>query len=126
MELRVYEIGVVRCCGQGWRGLWTWRSADLVPIVVDGEVGVVRRCWAWLLLLLANLLCFGWIGDVAAEAGFEAVPTPVCEEGLHASGTETGGWRAVEVVPAVVVHGVAVDALPLRFPPAYTPCAVLG
>lgn len=74
--------------------------------------------------MLGDCLLLGGVGGVAAEAGFEGVAAAVGEQGGHAGGAEAGGGRVREGVVAVVVFGVGVDALPLRFAPADAPGAV--
>ena len=130
MELRVDEVGV-RYRGDG-RGSLRWRAAVcrrpryaayFMPIIVYGEVRIVRSTGPALLL---HLLRPRRIWGIASEAGFETVATAVCEKSLHAGGTETGGWWIIEAVPPVFVFGVAVDALALCFSPTYTPGTVLS
>lgn len=92
-----------------------------MPVVVDGEVHLRGRRGV---LVPADGLLLRGVGDIPAESCFEGVAASVCEEGRHASGSETCRGRVGEGVVSIVVLGVRVDALPLGFSPADTPCAM--
>jgi len=71
-------------------------------------------------------LFLGQVGGVAAEAALERITAAVRQEGRHAGSAQACGGRVVECVVAVVVLGVAVDALALGLAPADAPGAVAG
>ena len=121
------EVGRLRGArsGQGdaavcarWR---TRRAGVLVAVVVDGPVFVrgSRRARH-----RVDALLLGEVGRVAAEARFKRVATAVRQQRRHARGPEARRRRVSERVVAVVVLGVAVDALALRLAPADAPRTV--
>ena len=123
------EIGRLGClCGGiqggaavGARGVGARRAGVLVAVVVNGPV-LVGGCGGARDRVDALLL--RQVGRVAAKAGLERIAAAVGQEGRHARGAQTGGRRVLEGVVAVVVLGVAVDALALRLAPADAPGAV--
>ena len=60
----------------------------------------------------------------SSEPALKGVAGAVGEQGGHARGGESRGWLG-DVV-AVIVSGIAVDALALGFAPADAPCRVSG
>ena len=128
VELEIGRLGCLRGgrgvqCGAavGARGEGAGRAGVLVAVVVDGPVlargrgGTRDR---------VDALLLGQIGRVAPKAGLEGIATAVGQEGRHACSAQAGGRRVLEGVVAVVVLGVAVDALALRLAPADAPGAV--
>ena len=66
------------------------------------------------------------IWDVPTKAGLEGVSTAVGQERRHASSAEASNGRIVECVVAVLIFGIAVDALALRLAPTDSPCTVVA
>jgi hypothetical protein len=126
VELEIGRLGCLRGgiqCGAavGARGESAGRAGVLVAVVVDGPVLVGGRGGMW---DRVDALLLGQVGRVASKAGLERIATAVGQEGRHACSAQAGGRRVLEGVVAVVVLGVAVDALALRLAPADAPGAV--